>query len=77
VLATAAGSVGFSHVNDSGFRLVSAFFGLDVTTRLKSWTVEQGLMAIVGSTISLAIHLIAGAFGQRRRRHHRAGSIGG
>lgn len=63
VLATAAGSVGFSHVNDSGFWLVSKFFGLDVKTTLKTWTVAQGLMAIVGFVISFAIYLIAGAFG--------------
>ncbi|MBO1770742.1 GntP family permease [Agrococcus sp. TF02-05] len=63
VLATAAGSVGFSHVNDSGFWLVSKFFGLDVKTTLKTWTVAQGLMAIVGFVLSYAIYLIAGAFG--------------
>ena len=63
VLATAAGSVGFSHVNDSGFWLVSKFFGLDVKTTLKTWTVAQGLMAIVGFIISFAIFLIAGLFG--------------
>lgn len=63
VLATAAGSVGFSHVNDSGFWLVSRFFGLDVATTLKTWTVAQGLMAIVGFAISVAIYLVGGLLG--------------
>ncbi|SDR80497.1 GntP family permease [Agrococcus carbonis] len=63
VLATAAGSVGFSHVNDSGFWLVSKFFGLDVKTTLKTWTVAQGLMAIVGFILSYAIFLVGGLFG--------------
>ena len=63
MLATAAGSVGFSHVNDSGFWLVSKFFGLDVKTTLKTWTVAQGLMAIVGFVISYAIFLVGGLFG--------------
>ncbi|MCR8669818.1 GntP family permease [Agrococcus sp. HG114] len=63
VLATAAGSVGFSHVNDSGFWLVSKFFGLDVKTTLKTWTVAQGLMAVIGFILSYAIYLIAGLFG--------------
>ncbi|WP_206447295.1 GntP family permease [Agrococcus sp. KRD186] len=63
VLATAAGSVGFSHVNDSGFWLVSKFFGMDVKTTLKTWTVAQGLMAIVGFIISFAIYLVGGLFG--------------
>ncbi len=63
VLATAAGSVGFSHVNDSGFWLVSKFFGLDVKTTLKTWTVAQGLMAIVGFAISVVIYLVGGLLG--------------
>ena len=63
VLATAAGSVGFSHVNDSGFWLVSKFFGLDVKTTLKTWTIAQGLMAIIGFVLSYAIYLVGGMLG--------------
>ena len=63
VLATAAGSVGFSHVNDSGFWLVGKFFDLDVKTTLKTWTVAQGVIAIVGFIIGCAIYLIADLFG--------------
>lgn len=39
VVAIAAGSITFSHVNDSGFWLVSRFLGISVKVALKTWTV--------------------------------------
>ncbi|SEN72281.1 MULTISPECIES: GntP family permease [Cryobacterium] len=59
VLALAAGSVFAGHVNDSGFWLVSRFFGMDTKTTLKTWTVGQALVGIVGFTLALAIYLVA------------------
>ncbi|TFD28142.1 GntP family permease [Cryobacterium lyxosi] len=59
VLALAAGSVFAGHVNDSGFWLVSRFFGMDTKTTLKTWTVGQALVGIVGFTIAAAIYLLA------------------
>ncbi|GAA1496146.1 GntP family permease [Paeniglutamicibacter kerguelensis] len=61
VLALAAGSVFAGHVNDSGFWLVSRFFGMDVKTTLKVWTVGQALVAICGFAIAFGIFAIAGA----------------
>ena len=52
VLAIAAGATVLSHVNDSGFWLVSRFFGMDVKTTLKTWTVME-------TTLGLTIFLIA------------------
>ncbi|MFV2030098.1 GntP family permease [Neisseria sp. S1] len=52
VLATAAGSVFASHVNDSGFWLVGRLLNMDVPTTLKTWTVNQALIAIVGFALS-------------------------
>ncbi|GAA2171795.1 GntP family permease [Agrococcus versicolor] len=63
VLATAAGSVGFSHVNDSGFWLVSRFFGMDMKQTLSTWTVLQGLMAVLGFALAGVIYLVGGALG--------------
>ncbi|RBP68155.1 GntP family gluconate:H+ symporter [Brevibacterium sanguinis] len=60
VLALAAGSVFASHVNDSGFWLVSRFFGMDTKTTLKTWTVAQALLGVVGFAFSLALYGIAG-----------------
>ncbi|MGO0577835.1 GntP family permease [Ornithinimicrobium panacihumi] len=52
VLAIAAGSTVLSHVNDSGFWLVSRFFGMDVKTTLRTWTVME-------TTLGLTIFVIA------------------
>lgn len=62
VLALAAGSVFASHVNDSGFWLVSRFFGMDTKTTLKTWTVGQALLGVVGFVFALAIFLVATNF---------------
>ncbi|WP_110183022.1 GntP family permease [Nocardioides solisilvae] len=52
VLAIAAGATVLSHVNDSGFWLVSRFFGMDVKTTLKTWTVME-------TTLGLSIFVLA------------------
>ena len=62
VLSLAAGSVFASHVNDSGFWLVSRFFGMDTKTTLKTWTVAQTLLGIVGFGLSLALYGIVSLF---------------
>ena len=54
VLATAAGSVGCSHFNDSGFWLVGKLLDMDVPTTLKTWTVNQTLIAAIGFALSAA-----------------------
>jgi GntP family gluconate:H+ symporter len=62
VLSLAAGSVFAGHVNDSGFWLVSRFFEMDTKTTLKTWTVGQALIAVIGFVFALTIFLVAGAF---------------
>lgn len=46
VIAIAAGSTVLSHVNDSGFWLVSRFFGMDEKTTLKTWTVMETTLGL-------------------------------
>ena len=46
VLAIAAGATVLSHVNDSGFWLVSRFFGMDVKTTLRTWTVMETTLGL-------------------------------
>ncbi|MDT0163937.1 GntP family permease [Actinotalea sp. AC32] len=58
VLAVAAGSVMISHVNDSGFWLVGRFFGMDVRTTLKTWTVLETLIGLMGFAIAVVFFLI-------------------
>ena len=48
VLATGAGSLGFSHVNDPGFWMAKEFFGLEVSQTLKTWTLMESMLSITG-----------------------------
>ncbi|MGD9619673.1 MAG: GntP family permease [Mycolicibacterium sp.] len=59
VIAIAAGATVLSHVNDSGFWLVSRFFGMDVKTTLKTWTVMETTLGLAAFAISLALWVIA------------------
>lgn len=63
VMAMSAGSVGFSHVNDSGFWLVSRFFGMSMRQTLGSWTLIQGVMAIIGFALSCILFGLASVVG--------------
>ena len=55
VVAIAAGATVLSHVNDSGFWLVSRFFGMDEKTTLKTWTVMETTLGLSAFAISLAL----------------------
>lgn len=59
VVAVAAGSVMASHVNDSGFWLVGRFFGMDVPTTLKTWTVMETVIGLMGFAIAGIVFVIA------------------
>jgi Gnt-I system high-affinity gluconate transporter len=48
VLATGAGSLMFSHVNDSGFWLFKEYFNLSIKETLKTWSVMETIVSIVG-----------------------------
>ncbi|WP_249869124.1 GntT/GntP/DsdX family permease [Oceanobacillus saliphilus] len=57
VIAIAAGATVLSHVNDSGFWLVNRYFGLDVKDTLKSWTVMETIIGLVGLGVALGLGL--------------------
>lgn len=48
VLAVVSGSVIASHVNDPGFWLFKGYFNLSVTETLKTWTVMETLISVLG-----------------------------
>lgn len=48
VLAIGAGSLFFSHVNDAGFWLVKEYFGMTVGETIKSWSVMETVISVVG-----------------------------
>jgi Gnt-I system high-affinity gluconate transporter len=48
VLAIGAGSLIFSHVNDGGFWLFKEYFNLSIKDTLKSWSVMETIVAVIG-----------------------------
>ena len=52
VIAIAAGATVLSHVNDSGFWLVSRFFGMSEATTLKTWTVMETTLGVSAFVIA-------------------------
>ncbi|MBB6096605.1 GntP family gluconate:H+ symporter [Deinobacterium chartae] len=59
VVATAAGSVVLSHVNDSGFWLLGRLMNMDVPTTFKTWTVMETLIGLVGFALAWLILAVA------------------
>lgn len=57
VIAISSGATILSHVNDSGFWLVSRYLGMSETDTLKSWTVMTTLISMVGLISCLLISL--------------------
>ena len=55
VLATGAGSLILSHVNDGGFWLVQEYFGLTVPQTFRTWTVCETVISIVALLATLAL----------------------
>lgn len=58
VIAIAAGSTVLSHVDDSGFWLVGRFLGTDVRTTLRTWTVMETLIGLVGFALAFVASLV-------------------
>nr|WP_310278256.1 GntP family permease [Haloactinomyces albus] len=59
VLAIACGATVLSHVNDSGFWLVTRFLDMDVKTGLKTWTVLETLLGGIAFLLVFLISLVA------------------
>jgi GntP family gluconate:H+ symporter len=58
VLAIGAGSLFFSHVNDAGFWLVKEYFGMTVGQTIKSWSVMETLISVVGLLCVLLLSVV-------------------
>jgi GntP family gluconate:H+ symporter len=58
VLATGAGSLILSHVNDGGFWLVKEYFNMTVPQTFKTWTVCETIIAVVGLALTLALSAV-------------------
>ncbi len=60
VLATGAGSLVLSHVNDSGFWLIKEFFNMTVQQTLKTWTVAETIIGVAGLGFTMLLSLVVG-----------------
>jgi GntP family gluconate:H+ symporter len=58
VLATGAGSLILSHVNDAGFWMVKEFFNMSVPQTLKSWTVMETILSVSALMITLILSVV-------------------
>ena len=59
-VAIAAGATGFSHVNDSGFWMISRYFQMSEGQTLKTWGVISTLISVIGFGIALLIWQFVG-----------------
>jgi Gnt-I system high-affinity gluconate transporter len=48
VLAIGAGSLMFSHFNDGGFWLFKEYFNVSIKDTIKSWSLMETIVAVVG-----------------------------
>ena len=60
VLATGAGSLTFSQVNDTGFWLFKEYFNLTIMETFKSWTMMETIVSIVGLVGCMILNAIIG-----------------
>ena len=48
VLSIGVGSLMFSHVNDPGFWMFKEYFNLSIKDTIRSWSMMETLVAVVG-----------------------------
>lgn len=48
VLSVGAGSLMFSHVNDSGFWLFKEYFNISIGKTLRTWSLMESIVSVVG-----------------------------
>ena len=58
VLATGAGSLVLSHVNDSGFWLIKEYFNMTVIDTLKTWTVAETIIGVAGLAFTMVLKAV-------------------
>jgi GntP family gluconate:H+ symporter len=57
-IATGAGSLIFSHVNDGGFWLVKEYFNMSVGDTMKTWSISETLIAVIALLLTLGLSLV-------------------
>ncbi|HEX4320938.1 MAG TPA: gluconate:H+ symporter [Acidobacteriaceae bacterium] len=54
-IATGAGSLIFSHVNDGGFWLVKEYFGMSVAQTIKTWSICETIISVTALLLTLGL----------------------
>jgi len=57
-IATGAGSLIFSHVNDGGFWLVKEYFNMSVADTIKTWSVCETIISVVALLLTVALSFV-------------------
>ncbi len=57
------GAFGLSHVNDSGFWIVTRYLGLTVSDGLKTWTVLTTVLGVAGFLLTFVAWILVGGLG--------------
>jgi GntP family gluconate:H+ symporter len=55
VIATGAGSLVFSHVNDGGFWMVKEYFNMSVSQTIKTWSICETIISVVALSLTIGI----------------------
>ncbi|KWT62457.1 permease [Streptomyces albus subsp. albus] len=58
IMAISAGSIFASHVNDGGFWMVAKYFGISERDTLKSWTVLETVLSVVGFLVAVGVGVV-------------------
>ena len=58
VLSIGAGSLAFSHVNDGGFWLFKEYFNLSIKDTIRSWSLMESIVSVVGLVGVLLLNLV-------------------
>lgn len=56
VLVTGAGSMMFSHVNDSGFWMFKEYFNMSIKDTLKTWSLMETIVSVMGLVAVLVLN---------------------
>jgi len=54
-IATGAGALIFSHVNDGGFWLVKEYFNMSVADTMKTWSTSETILSVIGLLFTLGL----------------------
>jgi GntP family gluconate:H+ symporter len=57
-VATGAGSLIFSHVNDGGFWLIKEYVNMTVPQTMKSWSICETIISVTALLLTLAVSLV-------------------